>query len=188
MVVESNITKYISAGRIYVGCTTPSAFSAPTLTAGVPAGGTDVGATQGETVFTYNPNIELVEIEQMSSGIAPHVTLEELQMTVTLVEGDADRVKEALGQTHVHTDGTDKVLTLGGYMEVTGQAVAVVGPIIGTPGRYAGGMIYSAYIASEAAIGWQRGVERTISITFGAAGDPERDEGDQLGQYWSDEG
>lgn len=189
MTVEAgNITKYISAGRIYVGCTAPSTWAAPTLTDGIPADGTDLGATQGETVFTYNPNIELVEIEQVSSGVAPHVTLEELQMTCTLAESDADRVKEALGQTFVRSDGTNKVLHLGGNIEVTGQGIAVVGPLVGNPGKYSGGMIYNAYVAGEAPVSWQRGAERTISITFGGAGDPSREEGDQLGQYWSDEG
>lgn len=185
-VTEANLLRKIKGANVYAGCTLPNAFSAPTLTAGTPAGGTDVGATVGPTTFAYNASIELVEIEQASGRVAPHVVEETVQMTFTVGEVTAVNLKTALSQTFAHTDGDFSVFTLGGYIDVTGQCVACVAEKANLPGNYYGAMIYNAFIASEASIPHKRGEVQTIEVTLGGSALLTRDEGDQLGQYFDE--
>jgi len=185
-VTEANLLRKIKGANIYVGCTAPSDFSAPTLTAGVPAGGTDVGATMGESTFNFNANIELVEIEQTTARVAPHVVEETVGMSFAIGETTVENLKEALSQTFAHTDGDFTVLTLGGYTEVTGQCVAIVAEKANIPGKYYGAMIYNAFIASEVNIPHKRGEVQSVEITLGGSSVLTRAEGDQLGQYFDE--
>jgi hypothetical protein len=186
-VTEANLLRKIKGGNVYTGCTLPTAYGVPTLTAGVPAGGTDIGATIGETVFTYNASIETVEIEQTTSRVAPHVTNEEVQMTFTIGETTADNLKVALSQTHVATvvnSGTYSVLHLGGHIDVTGNCVAVVAEKSNQPGLYYGGMIYNAYIAGAVNVSHKRSQVQQISVTLAGSALLTRSDGDRLGQYF----
>lgn len=185
-VTEANLLRKIKGANVFVGCTEPNAWSAPTLTAGAPAGGTDVGATMGETIFTYNASIEPVEIEQTTALVAPHVVSEAVQMTFTMAETTATNLKEALSQTFAFTDGNFTVLPLGGFVDVTGQCVICIAEKANVPGKYYGGVIYNAYIAAEAGIPHKRGVVQQVSMTLAGSAVLTRNEGDQLGQYFDE--
>ena len=185
-VTEANLLRKLKGANIYAGCDLPNAFSAPTLTAGVPGGGTDIGATMGESTFAYNASIELVEIEQATGRVAPHVVEETVQMSFTIGEATSANLKLALSQTFAHTDGDFSVMTLGGYVDVTGQCVALVAEKSNLPGNYYGAMIYNAYIASEVSVPHKRGVPQAIEVTLGGSSLLTRDEGDQMGQYFDE--
>ena len=185
-VTEANLLRKIKGANIYVGCTAPNDFLAPTLTAGVPAGGTDIGATMGPATFTYNATIEPVEIEQTTARVAPHVTAEEIGMSFVIGETTAANLKEALSQTFPHTDGNFTVLTLGGYVDVTGQCVMCVAEKANQPGKYYGGVIYNAYIAGEVNVPHKRGEVQQIEVSLAGSALLTRAEGDQLGQYFDE--
>jgi len=185
-VVERNILKYIKGGDVYVGCDVPGADEAPSpLPDG---GGAQVGATQGVTNFIYNATIEKTDIEQVASGIAPKVTAELIAMEFTMVEGDYENVKMALGQATEVDDGTTKVLQLGGNLCPTGDCIMVVAEMACAGAtKYYGGMIYDAYIAAEVTIPVKRGEEMRIAVRLEGNSLPLRAEGDQLGQWFEEQ-
>jgi len=184
---EANITRYIKGGVIYTGCTVPGADEGPVLTVGVPAGGTDRGATQGVSTFLYNANITKVDIEQVAGGVSPFVTSETIALEFVMVEGDWENVKYALSQATEVDDGTMKVLQLGGELCVTGDCVAVVAPkACGATVKYYGGMVYDAYVAGERSIPVKRGEEARIAVRLEGNSVPTRAEGDQMGQWFEE--
>lgn len=183
-VSELNLLRKIKGANVYVGCTVPAAYGVPTFTAGVPAGGTDLGATMGESVYEYNANIETVEIEQSTSRIAPHVVEETIQLTFTMAETPANNLVTALSQTFEATVGNYSVMHLGGNIDVTGRCVAVVAEKSNQPGLYYGGMIYNAYIAESVSIPHKRSEVQQIALTLAGSALLTRSDGDRLGQYF----
>jgi len=187
-VSETNLLRKIKGGNVYSDCTLPSAYGVPTLTAGVPAGGVDVGATMGVTTFMYRANIETVEIEQTTGKVAPHVVDEEIGMTFVAGEATATNLKLALSQTHVATvtsgGSTYSVMHLGGHVDVTGNCVAVVAEKANQPGYYYGGMIYNAYISDATEVPHKRGEVQQLSISLAGSALISRSDGDRMGQYF----
>lgn len=186
-VTVANIEKYIAEGRVYIGATLPTTGNAPTLTAGVPASGTDVGATQGEAKFTYKAAVEIVEIEQAFTGVAPHITAEEATIELTVAEATAAQIKNAMGQTFVRTVGTASVVSVGGQIPISGASICIVSPIRGVASKYCGAMLYNAYSDAGLELSFARGAVRLVKMTFKAFLDDTllaRDVGDRLGQYF----
>ena len=187
-VTEANLLRKIKGGNVYTGCTVPTAYGVPTLTAGVPAAGTDIGATIGETIYNYNAAIETVEIEQSTSRIAPHVVEESASLSFTIAETTADNLKLALSQTHTATvvsgANTYSVFHLGGNIDVTGNCVAVVAEKANEPGKFYGGMIYNGYIADAVPISHKRSEVQQIKVTVAGSALLTRSDGDRLGQYF----
>jgi len=185
----SSIEKYINFARVYVGCAVPppgkSMFTYATN--GVPSGGIDVGATQGESKFTYKPTIEGVDVEQAPVEVAPHITKEECTIEFTCLEATAARIKDALGSGAVSgTDGTSTVIRFGGITAVTGQAVALVAEQATNPGKYVGCMIYNAVNDAGLERTFKRGKETLVKFTFKgmpSTADLNRGAGEILGQY-----
>jgi len=190
-VTETNLLMKIKGGNIYTGCTLPAAYSAPALTAGVPAGGTDVGATIGESTFQYTANIEVVDIEQTTAKVAPHVVDEEIQLSFTMAELTATNLKTALSQTHeaTVTVGADtfSVMHLGGNIDVTGSCICVVSEKANQPGKFYGAMIYNAYIADSVSIAHKRGEVAQVEVTMAGSALLTRSDGDRLGQYFDEQ-
>jgi len=183
-VSETAILRKIKGANIFVDCTVPDSYTPPTLAAGVPAGGTDVGATIGESIFNYNATIELVDVEQSAAKIAPHVTEEAISMTFSMAEVDVDNLVFHLGQTFSYVEGDFSVMPLGGYIDVTGHCVACVAEKANDPGKYYGGMIYSAYTDGDRAVRHKRGEVSPVEVTLMGIALLSRDAGDQLGQYF----
>lgn len=186
----ANIKRYIVGATVYLGATAATAFNKPTLTAGVPTGGIDVGATRDGAEFTYNAHIESGRIEQTTGPVAPIVTAEEMGCTIRMAETDYVAMQKMLQQAFpvaVGSNPTTQVLHLGNRIDVTGQTVTVVAPLADKPGKYFGFQLYSAYIAGEVKNSIKRGdVEHAIELKFMATADPTRPDGDQLGQWFED--
>jgi len=187
-----NIKKYISHGEVYVGCAVPpegtSMFGY--ASSGVPSGGTHIGATQGETTFTYTPTIEGIEIEQSGVPVAPHIVSEELTITFTCLEPTVSRMQDAFGSGGVWgpTAGTGAgdVIRLGGLTDVTGQCVAVIAEQPNNKGKYVGAMIYNAISDGGVTRSFKRGEPAAVEFTlksFPRTADLNRADGEQAGQY-----
>lgn len=188
---ENNLLQKIKGAHVYTGCTLPPSYGGPTLVGGEPAGGTDIGATIGESVYQFNATIETVDIEQTTAQVAPHVTAEAVQMTFTIAEVTADNLKIALSQTHkseviVGSDTYD-VMHLGGHVDVTGNCVALVAEKANQPSKFYGGYIYNAFVAAETSIPHKRGTVAQVSVTLGGSALLSRSDGDRLGQYFDEQ-
>jgi hypothetical protein len=186
-VTEANLKKFVGFGRVYINSTAPSSFGSPTLTAGVPAGGEDMGATIGASEFHYNANVQTFEIEQATMGIVPIVQNEEAWAVVKLAESDYTNLRYYM-QTFARTVGSREVLHVGGQIDVTGRNLSVVAEMPSAPGKYYGFMLYSAYVDGEVTMPIKRGdTGKVVEVTFRAAADTTRDLGDQLGQWFEDQ-
>lgn len=187
-----NIRKYLQYANVYVGCAVPppghSMFEY--ASAGVPSGGTDIGATQGESTFTYTPTIEGVEIEQSPIPVAPHIASEEATITFTCLEPTASRILDAIGsggvQGTVTGTGAGTVIRMGGLTDVTGQCVALIAEQPNNRGKYVGCMIYNAISDAGLTRPFKRGEASAVEFTmksFPRTADLDRTEGEQLAQY-----
>lgn len=187
-----NIQKYMNYARVYVGCSLPppgtSFLAYDSL--GVPSGGTDVGATQGEAKFTYKATIEGVDIEQSTNPVAPHITTEEATITFTVAEATAANIYAAIGAGGVYgTTATGPTIRFGGITASSGTCVALVGEQATSPGKYYGGMLYTAVNDAGLERTFKKGKESVISFTFKSfptTTDLGRPAGEQLGQ-WAEE-
>lgn len=186
-VSESNLKKFVGFGRVYLDATVPADFGSPTLAGGVPAEGTDVGATIGATEFKYKANVKAFEIEQSTTPILPAVDSEEASLTVRMAEQSYSNLKYVM-QTFARDVAGRKVLHLGGQLDVTGHSVTVVAEMPSAPGKYYGAMLYSAYIDSEVTIPIKRAdTTKVIEATFKGQSVTTRAKGDQIGQWFEDQ-
>lgn len=183
---ETNLQKFVGFGRVYINCTAPANFGTPTLTAGVPAGGEDMGATIGAAEFHYNATIDTFKIEQSTLGIVPITQTEEASAVVRMAEMDYTNLRYYM-QTFDRLVGSRRVMHLGGQIDVTGRNLAVIAEMPSNPGTYYGFMLYKSYVDGEVTLPIKRGdVAKVVEVRFKSAADTTRAIGDQLGQWFED--
>jgi hypothetical protein len=186
-VTETNLTKFVGFGRVYINATKPAAWGSPSTPGGVPPQGEDMGATIGAAEFHYNASITPFEIEQTTLPIAPINTKEEAWAVVRMAETDYTNLQYYF-QSFARDVGSRKVLHLGGQIDVTGRTLTVVAEMPSAPGKYYGFMLYNSYIDGEITIPIKRGdAGRVVEVKFRCAADPTRPIGDQLGQWFEDQ-
>jgi hypothetical protein len=194
-VTIANIQKYIGAGKIYVNCAVPppGASWLQYASNGVPSGGTEIGATQGESKFTYKATVEGVDIEQSFFVVAPHITAEDATITCNCLEPTVANVKLAMGgsvmQGTVTGTGAGTAIRFGGVSSTSGQCVCVVAEQATNPGKFYGGMIYTAVNDSGLERPFKKGKEVGLGFTFKSfpsTSDLSRPNGEICGQ-WSEE-
>ena len=206
-VTISNVCQYISHGNVYVGAQIPPDLNSLgqayflgangergslTCVAGVPSGGTDVGATSGETTYRYNATVEDVDIEQSTTGVCAHVTEEEATLEFTVAEATAQNIKRAMSQGFLRDFTgpgalTGKVISVGGLTAVTGESICVISEKKEDPGRFVGAMIYNAYNDAGLERSFKKGEATLVSMTFrglATTATLARSAGDRLGQYF----
>lgn len=179
------IARNIGPAQIYYGCTLPADRTPLALAAGgLPAGGTDFGATQGEAAWNYVPTIQGVDIEQVQGMVAPHMVSEALTLTFTMMERDYLRMAQALGQGTTLTSGGLNRVHLGGRQDVPSQCFALVAKSA-DEASYDVGVIYNGYVTPGAVVN-KRGEARGVQVTVTALALSGRVVGDQLGQFLDD--
>ena len=181
----ATIKRNIGPATIYYGCTRPADRTPIALgTGGVPTGGTDIGATQGEATFNYVPTVQGVEIEQVQGPVAPHLVSEQLTITFTMMERDYTKMAQALGMGTTLTDGGLNRVHLGGNTNVPTACWALVAKS-SDEDTYDVGLIYDGYV-TLGPIAWKRGEARGIQVTITAQAVSGRTVGDTLGQFLDD--
>jgi len=181
----------VAAGRLYVGVTAPATGSPLALVTGVPASGSEMGLTQGESVMTYEVTYDEELADQVLSPVAVFATQESLQLEFSLLEYVAANVNDFLQQAGLTTnDGTTPKTDLFkmGSMSPTGaavalQSIALVSSIPGTsPQRYTIVMLYQAYQSAPGTARYTGEGSTVMKCTFRAMPDMARNDGDFLGQ------
>jgi hypothetical protein len=178
----TQVSRYSTAGNVYVGVTTPADQVIMTHTAGAPLGGTDVGATIGESTVEYRPTIATVDIEQAFGGVAPRLTAEACTLKFTCGESTHTNLRLAMQQGTATTDGTHNYLTAGGKTGVVGQCVAIISKQADTP-QYNWVCVYNAVSMDGLSLTYKKSATRQIGVTMTALSDANRTAGDQLFQY-----
>jgi hypothetical protein len=183
---QTTITRNIGPASVYVDCTAPAVWTAIALGAGgVPTGGRDLGATQGESGLRYVPNIEGVEIEQVRGMVAPHVTGEEIEISCTVMERTYDNLLVAFSQGTGSTSGGKDKISVGDKSDVPLRCVALVARSADQD-TYDVALLYQAYVSSGLNLAYKRGEARGVPITFRGVPLHSRAVGDHLGQWLED--
>lgn len=182
----------VAAGRIYFGVTNPTTGDPLALTSGVPATGTEIGLTQGESVVTYDVTYDDIMSDQVLGVVAVFATKEELTLEFTMLEYTATQMNSFLQNSALTTDNisdpnTD-LFTIGNLADGDGSfvdlsSIYLVSPIPGTtPQRFTIVGLYQAYQSEKAAMRYTREGPTVQKSNFKAIADLARDPGDYLGQ------
>jgi hypothetical protein len=180
-VSTTNVRRYTTAGNVYFGVTKPADRVLMTHTAGVPTGGTDVGATIGAATFEYRPTINTTDIEQAYGGIAPYVGSESATLRFTCAEATYQNIQRALQQASYASDADQDVLKVGGNPDVVATCVAIISRHA-DQARYSWACAYSVVSMEGGSIPYKRGEPRQIAVTLNLLADVDRTIGDQLFQ------
>lgn len=182
----------VGAGRVYMGTTPPTAGQHINLAStGIPGSGTEVGLTEGESVFTYEVTYFEVMAEQSLAAIEVFATEESAQLEFTMKEYVQANIEDffvsmlATGVDAAPTDGGTPVFTdvyeggriLGlaaGAGEITLQSVVLVAPIPNTSAvaqRYTYIMLFQAYQSEAAAARYTKSGDTMLKVTMKAIAD-----------------
>ena len=181
----------VAAGRLYANVTPPASGSPLALTTGVPATGTEMGLTQGESVFTYEVTYDEELADQVLSPVGVFATQEQMQLEFTLLEYVARNLQDLMQQvTLVSNEGTVPkydLFTIGttspNGAAVTLQSITLISSIPGTnPLRYTIVMLYQAYQQAPSTMRYTREGSTIMKSTFRAMPLLSRNDGDLLGQ------
>jgi hypothetical protein len=178
---------HIGAGFIYIGVTAPATGTPPTLmahTAGVPATGTEVGHTQGNSTFTYTPTKGDITSEQAFGVVDTYVNTETAELAFTIKERNYAAMKMAFDNIGTVTDGAKDLFYAGGVYTVASQAVMLVSRQRNAPTKYEVIVLYKAQSMDPVPIMYGRTAESTIGVRLRGVHDTSRNQGDQLFQWY----
>lgn len=177
----TTIYRNIIGADMYVNCTAPASFTTMPHVAGVPGGGTHVGALQGEVGCTINSTISVVETEQTLMGIAPYISEQRARIEATMLELTYANLLRIIQQGTGSTAGGINSITVGGNVTVVPMCVAVVGQLAGT-NQYTEFVIYGACQQESLSMDKGRATVPTVKVTFEGYMDMTRTPGDRLCQ------
>jgi len=181
----------VAAGRLYAGVTPPASPVPLALTTGVPASGTEMGLSQGESLVTYEVTYDEEMADQILSAAAVFATQESLQLEFSLLEYGVAQVQDVLQQSKLYVEDAGSpdsdTFTMGSSSPVGAtvplQSITLVSSIPGTsPTRYTIVMLYQAYQAAPSVLRYTREGSTVMKCTFRAMADTARQEQDFLGQ------
>jgi hypothetical protein len=172
-------------GSIYKAVTKPADFTEMAHTAGVPAGGTDVGATVGAATFEYRPTISMTDIEQVFGMVAPRLTTETATLRFTTVEATYLNLALAAQMATASSTGSHNILKVGGGTGITPQSVAIIAKNADS-NLYHWVCIYNAVSMDGLTVAYKRGEPRQVAVTLTAIPDVTRSAGDQMAQYFDE--
>jgi len=178
----------LGPGRIYVGVTLPTTETPLALTSGAPATGTEVGVTEGETLFTYE--VEYLEegCEQILPAVAVFAKGQTASLEFGMKEYAAANLQAAMQQVKLTAnEGASPkydLLTFGGPdAAVVCTSVVVVSAIPNTtPQRHTLAMLYSAYQSEPMKARYTAKGSTVLKATFKAIAVASRNPMDYLGQ------
>ena len=176
----------VGAGRVYMGTSPPTAGQHINLPGtGIPATGTEVGLTEGESVFTYEVTYFEIMAEQSLGAVEVFATEESAQLEFTMKEYIQANIEDffntMLGTsvdaapTTPGTPFTDiyeggRILGLAAVAgEVTLQSCLLVAPIPNTSGvaqRYTYVMLYTAYQSEASAVRYTKSGDSLMKVTM----------------------
>lgn len=186
---QNSANIHISAGRIFIGVTPPATGAPPTWlthTDGVPATGTEVGHTEGDSVFTYKPTKAEVVSEQALGPVDAFVTDEMAQLTFTAQE----RVFTTLQAALDNIGNVNDVTRMGFYAGNGASLINIFTTCVVLTSRRRDAttkfevlVIYKAYSVEGVALTYSRTKPSTYAVTLKGLNDTTRNAGDQLFQF-----
>jgi len=183
--MAADMTKIgFGAGRIYVGATLPGVSAAPVFTAGVPAGGIDIGATKSLQITIKNDVYEIM-VEQAHAPILVASTKVAAMIEIEAVEIDLDRFAQYLASaTHIVAPN---MVQGGTLVPVVTFSVVAVQQRLDDPTKLRHVMLYKAYCPDGIPLPFSREKESSYKVKFSALADCTRAVTDQIYQIGTEE-
>jgi len=182
---------HVGPARLFVGVTAPASGAPPTFvahTAGVPATGTEIGLTNGDTVFTYEATKSEIQAEQYYAGVDVFLTQEKAKITFTAQEATVVALRAAFDNIGQFTDGTKEAFYAGsgsGAFACLKQTVMLTARQRVNPAKYIVIMMYLAYPSKGMNFPFSRTKPGMSPVEFSGLADVTRTAGDAIFQwYW----
>jgi len=179
-ITTSNIQ--FGPGRIYLGATLPGLDAQPIFTAGVPAGGIDIGGTLSATI-NIKTDIEAIMVEQAMAPV--DVVGKKLSVSIDLevAEIDITNLNKYLATSTLVTTVTPNFIQGGSKSAVTiVSGIVVVQPRRGTTTEYSYIMLYKAFLPDGISLPFAREKASFLKIKFEGMSDLSRADNDQVYQ------
>jgi hypothetical protein len=188
MAVNSNQI-HTGPARVYIDVTAPASGTPPTWmshTNGIPATGTDAGATLGDTVFTWTPEYTDLEAEQVMGTIDKFVSKESATIEFEAEERTYALIKRAFGNIGAVDDGTRMGFYGGGggsILQTTYTTIFLSSPRRDLAAKYEILVAYKCINAAGIPLTYARSKPSTYKMTFQCLPDTTRSVGDMTFQF-----
>lgn len=181
---------HVGPARIFVGVTNPASGAPPTWvthTAGVPATGTEIGLTNGDTVFTYEAKKSEIEAEQYYAGVDVFLTQENAKLSFTAQESTVKALQASFDAIGQFSDGTKDAFHAGsgsGAFACLKQSVMVTARQRVNPAKYIIILMYLTYPGKGLNYAFARTKPAMNPVEFNALADTSRTSGDAMFQFY----
>jgi hypothetical protein len=178
---------HVGPGRIWFGVTAPTTGNPPTLmthTAGVPASGTEVGHTSGNTVATFQNVKSDINSEQSFGVVDTYATGQTLEVTMTLQERVYAILQKLFEGAGSDTQAGYDLFYAGGPIAVPSYAVMISSPLRQDPTKFEVFVGYRMQLVSPLPLTFSRTDVSMIPVTLRGTHDSSRNVGDQLFQWY----
>lgn len=180
---------HLGAARIFAGVTAAASGTPPTYTthtAGVPGSGTEVGLTQGDTVFTYKAEKKYVEAEQALGKVQAFTISEMAAIECTMLEQTYFTLQQAFDNVGKESISGGDAFYFGGGTAIltpTQQCVmfTAIDPL--NPTKFRVVQLYKVSMPNGMEIPFSRTKESVYKVRFEGLQDLTRTAGDQIGYY-----
>jgi hypothetical protein len=186
-VAQNAANIHVGPARFFFGVTAPATGAPPTLmahTAGVPASGTEVGHTSGNSVVTFQNAKSDINSEQTFGVIATYVTAQTLEITLTLQERVYTILQKLFEGVGSATAGGYDLFYGGGPVSVPSFAVMLSSPLRTDNTKYEVFVGYKMELVSPVTLTYSRTDVSLIPVTLRGVHDTTRTVGDQLFQFY----
>lgn len=173
--------------RIFFGVTAGTTGTPPTYithTDGVPGTGTEVGFTQGETIFSYEPQTKLIEGEQSYGPFGVMITGEAGGLELTVMETTYQTLRRAFNNNGSESiSGGDAVYfgNASGLQQPRTECIFVSSRIRTAPTKFIIAVLYKAHWKGGFKFGFKRAGESVYKLMVEGLEDLARNAGDQMG-------
>ncbi len=180
---------HIGPARIFIGTTAPASSLPPTWlthTNGIPATGTEVGLTLGESTFTWQTTKTGVPAEQVMGDVDMFIENEQATLSFEAQERTYAIIKQAFDNIGSVNDVTRMGFYGGGggtIINLTYPTIVLTSPRRDVAGRYEVLMMYKAVNTSPMTLRYSRTTPSTYRLEFRGLPDTTRVAGDQIFQF-----
>lgn len=177
------------ASRIFAGVTAGATGTPPTYithTAGVPATGTELGLTQGDTMFTYQPTKKEIDSEPNLAAVAAMTISEVAQIETTVMEHTYFTLQRAFDTVGSESIGAGDAFWFGGgtsILTTRTECIMVTAAQRTAPTKYIIAVLYKAYSVEGFKVSYKKSVESVYRIVLKGLADTARNDGDRLGYF-----
>lgn len=185
---QSAANIHLGPARIFLGVTNPASSDPPTWmthVAGVPADGTEVGYTEGDTIFRVATDKTEIMAEQASGPVKVIETSERVECEFTALEKVYDTLRAGFEGAKNVNDGARMGWYSGGLNKVVRtQSVMLASARPDFAGKYEISVIYKAYNTTGYEAAYRKAGATSYRITLRGLNDSTRVVNDQLYQHY----